>query len=81
MLSLLLQSMMTTVVNTVINISEGLAQWGQAKTKSFRQKIDDKYNVFREDEYTEDIVETEPKQLQVPAVGRMFESVVFNPPP
>ena len=56
---------MTLVANTIIGISEGLAQWGQAKTQIVRHKIDDKYNVFKDDEFVEETVETDPKQLQV----------------
>merc|ERR1719334_1949339 len=48
-----LQASMDTVVNSVVMSTEGVALWGQEKTRIARHRLEDKFNVFKEDEFVE----------------------------
>ena len=55
---------MDAVVFAVVMATEGVALWGQEKTKIFRHRLEDKFNVFKEDEFIEDWEKVEPKTVQ-----------------
>ena len=53
------------MVNAVVMSTEGVALWGQEKTRIARHKLEDKFNVFKEDEFVEDVEPIDPKTIQV----------------
>ena len=61
---------MDMVSNAVVNATEGVASWGQEKTKIVKHKLEDKFNVFQEDEFVEEVEAIDPKTVQVCA-GRV----------
>ena len=56
---------MDAVVNAVVTCTEGVASWGQEKTKIVRQKLEDKFNVYKDEEYIEELENIDPKSVQV----------------
>ena len=65
---------MDMVSNAVVNATEGVASWGQEKTKIVRHKLEDKFNVFQEDEFIEEVEAIDPKTVQVKK-GRLLTKV------
>ena len=65
LLKQLLQSGMDLVVGAIVMCTEGVASWGQEKTKVVRHKLEDKFNVFREDEFIEELEPIDPRTVQV----------------
>ena len=63
---------MDSVVYAVVMCTEGVASWGQEKTKIVRHRLEDKFNVFKEDEFIEEVEPIDPKTVQVQWVGGGF---------
>ena len=56
---------MDAVVYAVVMATEGVASWGQEKTRIVRHKLEDKFNVFKDNEFVEDVEPIDPKTIQV----------------